>query len=202
MKKISRKFIALVLSLLTILGTMPAPAFAAGELSPGDPGTLTERYIDESTGRELAAPVTSKSPWVKDAPVIQGYELDTFSQTTDHIYSHDEITCIVGYPDKTVKGERSLWRSEAVTIFSRLYNGVYPEAKQRMTENTFSDVSSKAWYYDKLAICYEAGILSGCSGGKFRPNEPITRAEFAAMAAAFAGLSQAENTALIKGSLR
>lgn len=193
MKKITSKFMALLLSLLTVVGTITTPALAAEDLTPGNPGTLTERYIDESTSRELAPPTTSKSSWVKDAPTIEGYEFESFSQTTDHIYSQEEINFIVGYPDKTVRGERSLWRSEAVTIFSRLYNGVYPEAKQHMTENTFSDVSSKAWYYDKLTICYEAGILSGCSDGRFRPNEPITRAEFAAMAAAFAELPQAES---------
>ncbi len=193
MKKITSKLMALILSLLTVMGTMTTPAFAAEDLTPGSPGTLTERYIDESTSRELAPSTTSKSPWVKDAPAIEGYEFDSFSQTTEHIYSQDEINFIVGYPDKTVRGDRSLSRCEAVTIFSRLYNGVYPEAKQHLTEKTFSDVPGKVWYYDKLSVCYNADILSGCSDGKFRPYDPITRAEFAAMASAFAELPTAES---------
>lgn len=172
---------------------MTTPAFAAEDLVPGGPGALTERYIDESTSRELAPPTTSKSSWVKDAPAIAGYEFESFSQTTDHIYSQEEINFIVGYPDKTVRGDRSLSRCEAVTIFSRLYNGVYPEAKQRLTEKTFSDVPAGVWYYDKLSVCYNAGILSWCGDGKFQPYAAITRAEFAAMAAAFAELPQAEN---------
>lgn len=184
---------ALLLSLLTAMGTMTTPAFAAEDLSPGGPGALTERYIDESTSRELAPPTTSKSPWVKDAPAIEGYEFDSFSQTTDHIYSQEEITYIVGYPDKTVRGDRSLSRSEAAAIFYRLYNGAYPAPKQHMTEKTFSDVSKNVWYYDKLSVCYNAGILSWCGDGKFQPYAAITRAEFAAMAAAFAELPQAEN---------
>ena len=162
-------------------------------MTPGSPGALTERYIDESTSRELAPSNTSKSSWVKDAPAIEGYEFESFSQTTDHIYSQEEINFIVGYPDKTVRGDRSLSRCEAVTIFSRLYNGVYPEAKQRLTEKTFSDVPVGVWYYDKLSVCYNAGILSWCGDGKFQPYAAITRAEFAAMAAAFAELPQAEN---------
>lgn len=193
MKKITSKFMALLLSLLTIVGTMTTPAFAAEDLIPGEPGTLTERYIDESTSRELAPPTTSKSSWVKDAPAIEGYEFDSFSQTTDHIYSQEEITYIVGYPDKTVRGDRSLSRSEAAAIFYRLYNGAYPTAKQHMTDKTFSDVPASVWYYDELSTCYAADILSGCQDGKFRPEEPITRAEFAAMASAFAELPQAES---------
>ena len=51
MKKITSKFMALILSLLTVMGTMTTPAFAAEDLTPGSPGTLTERYIDESTSR-------------------------------------------------------------------------------------------------------------------------------------------------------
>ncbi len=193
MKKITSKFMALLLSLLTVMGTMTTPAFAAEDLVPGGPGALTERYIDESTSRELAPPTTSKSSWVKDAPAIAGYEFESFSQTTDHIYSQEEINFIVGYPDKTVRGDRSLSRCEAVTIFSRLYNGVYPEAKQHLTEKTFFDVPAGVWYYDKLSVCYNAGILSWCGDGKFQPYAAITRAEFAAMAAAFAELPQAEN---------
>ena len=172
---------------------MTTPAFAAEGLSPGSPGALTERYIDESTSRELAPSNTSKSSWVKDAPAIEGYEFESFSQTTGHIYSQEEINFIAGYPDKTVRGDRSLSRCEAVTIFSRLYNGVYPEAKQRLTEKTFSDVPAGVWYYDKLSVCYNAGILSWCGDGKFQPYAAITRAEFAAMASAFAELPQAEN---------
>lgn len=193
MKKITSKFLALLLSLLTVMGTMTTPAFSAEDLSPGSPGALTERYIDESTSRELAPSNTSKSSWVKDAPAMEGYEFESFSQTTDHIYSQEEINFIVGYPDKTVRRDRSLSRCEAVTIFSRLYNGVYPEAKQRLTEKTFSDVPAGVWYYDKLSVCYNAGILSWCGDGKFQPYAAITRAEFAAMAAAFAELPQAEN---------
>lgn len=164
MKKITSKFLALFLSLLTVMGTMTTPAFAAEDLTPGEPGTLTERYIDESTSRELAPSNTSKSSWVKDAPAMEGYEFESFSQTTDHIYSQEEINFIVGYPDKTVRGDRSLSRCEAVTIFSRLYNGVYPEAKQRLTEKTFSDVSAGVWYYDKLSATTRASSVGAGTG--------------------------------------
>lgn len=194
MRKKSRKFLALLLSLMTLLGSMATPAFAMETIDPGAPGSLTERYIDEAAGRELAPPATSKSSWVKEAPEIAGYEFESFSQTTGHIYSQEEITYIKGYPDRTVRGERSLSRAEAATIFYRLYNGVYPSSKQHMTEKTFSDVPAGAWYYKELSTCYAARILSGVEDGKFRPNEPITRAEFAVMAAGFAELPVTEKS--------
>lgn len=93
MNKISQKFLALLLSLLTVLGPMTTAALAT-EASPGESGNMTERFLDESTSRELAAPAVSKSDWVKDAPEIDGYEFGSFTQTTNHIYSQEEITYI------------------------------------------------------------------------------------------------------------
>ncbi len=67
MRKKSRKFLALLLSLMTLFGSMATPAFAMETIDPGAPGSQTERYIDEAAGRELAPPATSKSSWVKEA---------------------------------------------------------------------------------------------------------------------------------------
>ena len=58
MNKISQKFLALLLSLLTVLGPMTTAALAT-EASPGESGNMTERFLDESTSRELAAPAVS-----------------------------------------------------------------------------------------------------------------------------------------------
>ncbi len=43
----------------------------------------------------------------------------------------------------------------------------------------FSDVSAAAWYYEPVRILAGSGIISGDGNGSFRPDEPITRAEFA-----------------------
>lgn len=47
---------------------------------------------------------------------------------------------------------------------------------------SFEDVAPAKWYAQSIAYCVEHGIMKGDGNGKFRPDEPITRAEVAAVA--------------------
>ena len=47
---------------------------------------------------------------------------------------------------------------------------------------TFEDVAPEKWYAQSIAYCAQHGIMQGDGNGKFRPEEPITRAEVAAVA--------------------
>ena len=51
--------------------------------------------------------------------------------------------------------------------------------------NSYSDVAAGAWYNHAVSTLSAMGIVKGDSQGKFNPNAPITRAEFAAIAARF-----------------
>lgn len=175
----------LIVALIISAFVIPASASAAEQ---GDPGTVTDKYINEADGREIAAAQTVTTSEKKDPQTIDGYEYESFSEVTEHVYAKEDLTYIQGYPDKTVRGERYLSRAEAATIFYRLYDGYYPALKRQMTSKTFSDVKSGAWYYTEVELCYNVGIINGYDDGTFRPDEPITRAEFAMIAALFAEL--------------
>jgi len=43
-------------------------------------------------------------------------------------------------------------------------------------QTTFVDVPASAWYYDAVEYVYENGLMSGVSGGRFAPNDTLTRA--------------------------
>ena len=96
---------------------------------------------------------------------------------------HDAYIC--GYPDGTVKPERQITRAEVATIFFRLLTD---DARQRnwSSENNFSDVSADKWYNNAVSTLCHMGVLGGYSDGTFRPNAPITRAEFAKIDVSFA----------------
>ena len=51
------------------------------------------------------------------------------------------------------------------------------------TVRLFSDVDPAKWYASAVAYCVANGIMVGDPDGKFRPNDPITRAEVATVAA-------------------
>jgi hypothetical protein len=189
MKTKTTRLLAVLLAVVIIAGVFPLSALAAG---PETPATSTDRYINEADGREIAAPQTVPSKEVKIPQAIIGYEYQSYSEVTDHVYAKEDLTYILGYPDNTVRGERYLSRSEASAIFYRLYDGYYPKLQRQMTSQTFSDIPKDAWYYTEVELCYNIGIISGYADGAFRPNDPITRVEFAVLAARFAELPNSD----------
>ena len=96
----------------------------------------------------------------------------------------DHYAYIVGYPDKTVRPQNGITRAEVATIFFRLLTDETRNANSTKS-NSYSDVAAGAWYNHAVSTLSAMGIVKGDSNGKFNPNAPITRAEFAAIAARF-----------------
>ena len=96
----------------------------------------------------------------------------------------DHYAYIVGYPDSTVRPQDGITRAEVATIFFRLLTDETRNANSTKT-NSYSDVAAGAWYNHAVSTLSAMGIVKGDSHGKFNPNAPITRAEFAAIAARF-----------------
>ena len=96
----------------------------------------------------------------------------------------DHYAYIIGYDDGFVKPQNNITRAEVATIFFRLLTD---EAREYFwsTDSGFSDVKSSDWFNTAVSTMVNAGILTGYNDGTFRPNDPITRAEFATIAARF-----------------
>ncbi len=95
----------------------------------------------------------------------------------------DHYAYIVGYPDSTVRPQNGITRAEVATIFFRLLTDETRDANSTKS-NSYSDVETGDWYNHAVSTLSAMGIVKG-SHGKFNPNAPITRAEFAAIAARF-----------------
>ncbi len=46
----------------------------------------------------------------------------------------------------------------------------------QIPQTTFADVPASAWYYNAVEYVYENGLMSGVSGGRFAPDDTLTRA--------------------------
>ena len=66
-------------------------------------------------------------------------------------------------------------RAMAATIFHRLLG----EPSMDGIEPFFDDVSPSRWYYDAVQFAAAFGIMEGVGGGRFNPNDTITREQFA-----------------------
>ncbi|WP_417001910.1 S-layer homology domain-containing protein, partial [Agathobaculum sp.] len=123
---------------------------------------------------------TSSSTSDKNAKTVK----NSRSKTPSMLNGEDHFAYIVGYPDKTVHPQSSITRAEVATIFFRLLTEETRTANATKTNN-YADVSSDNWYNQAVSTLSAMGIIKGDSRGNFNPNTPITRAEFAAIAARF-----------------
>ena len=96
----------------------------------------------------------------------------------------DHFAYIVGYPDGNVKPGSSITRAEVATIFFRLLTEDVRTANSTQS-NSLSDVSRGQWFNHAISTLSSMGIVKGNPDGTFDPDAPITRAEFAAIAARF-----------------
>ena len=97
----------------------------------------------------------------------------------------NHITYVQGYPEGDFRPERPITRAEAAQIFYNLLTGV----KKTGYSSSFSDVKSSSWYADAIYCLSANNIISGYPNGTYKPNEYITRAEFATIAAKFDNFS-------------
>ena len=108
----------------------------------------------------------------------------TEPDTPEDLNTVDHFSYIVGYEDGTVMPQKQITRAEVATIFYRLLKEDVRDENTTDVSN-FSDVKSSDWYGTTVATLADMGIVKGYEDGTFRPNEPISRAEFAAIATRF-----------------
>ena len=96
--------------------------------------------------------------------------------------ARDHFSYIKGYGNNIFGPNRTITRAEVAMIFARLsINQSTGGAPQ------FKDVKAGDWYKTAVDIMARQGVIKGYEDGTFRPNQPITRREFAAIAARYAG---------------
>ena len=100
----------------------------------------------------------------------------------------DHYAFLVGYADGTFGPERNMTRAEVTTMFARLLTEQIEADKTY--SSTFNDVAKGCWAANYIGYMQQFGIVTGYTDGSFRPDAPVTRAEFAAIASRFEKLTQ------------
>ena len=102
----------------------------------------------------------------------------------DALNDVDHFAYIVGRPDGNVYPETEITRAEVATIFYRLLKE--DVRKELWTkENPYPDVNINDWFNVAVSVTTNGKIVHGYPDGTCRPNNSITRAEFATIAAQF-----------------
>lgn len=143
-----------------------------------------EAYETQDT-EKVANPLThavihlyTKEEYVPEQPT-SNYLIPGFWLNTNDHYSY-----LIGYSDGTVRPNGKITRAEVATIFFRLLDDD-TRAKYWSSENNFSDVSADKWYNNAVSTLSRMGVIGGYADGTFRPDAPISRAEFSKIAVSF-----------------
>jgi len=95
-------------------------------------------------------------------------------------YNGANSAYIFGYEGNTFRPNNNMTRAEACTIFARLLLGTQTIPDGYTTR--FEDVLSGDWFYNAIAYLDETGFFFRNKNTTYKPNEPITRAEFVELA--------------------
>ena len=87
---------------------------------------------------------------------------------------------IVGYDDGKFMPDADMSRAEAAAIFARL---ISEEKNESISgKSTFTDVKSNEWYSKYIGYLEKYNVINGYNDKTFKPDAPVTRAEFVSMA--------------------
>lgn len=99
---------------------------------------------------------------------------------------------ITGYEDNTFRPLNNITRAEVATIMANILG-----LKQEVAGGkTYTDLSKSHWAYNNIIAVTEKGLFTGYEDGSFRPDNFITRAEFATVLANYLGLKNVEHDEL------
>lgn len=118
----------------------------------------------------------------KSFTLYAGWKEETVSDRVFRYLTNEHISYIAGFDDGMVHGDVNMTRAQVATVFYRLLNDE-TRAEYGTSYNRFTDVDSGAWYNTAVSTLSNLGIVAGYGNGKFGPNDPITRAQFATICA-------------------
>lgn len=147
-----------------------------GSTTAGDTG-----IYNVVLNRELRAGETIKVESKEAGKVSRSteYKVGGVAVSTEKV---NQPSYIAGFPDGTFKPSKEVTRAEAVRMFVKLVNNGAELPSNPKT--SFKDANN-AWYSDEINYAVSKGFIKGYSDNTFKPNQAITRAEFAQMISIF-----------------
>lgn len=146
--------------------------FVSWNTEPDGSGT---RYMPGDTFHINGSSDNLYAQWQKDKTGPDDSGVSNWLETDEH------RAYLTGYPDNTFRADRNMTRAEVAQMFYALLLD-----KNVTITKSFSDVPDDAWYATAVKTLASLGMMDGYPDGTFRPDEPITRAEFATVGLAFA----------------
>lgn len=95
----------------------------------------------------------------------------------------DHSAYMYGYKDGSFRPKNPMTRAEVTAMFGRLLLKKYTKSKE--FRSIYPDVKKEDWFGSAVTIMTDLNLVKGYPDGTFKPNAPITRAEFSTIASKF-----------------
>jgi len=186
--------------------TTSCAAVADGWVYFGNDGGWVYALTGTPAGQQEQKPPAEKE---------KGPQQPAFSDLPDRHWAREVILkmaaegVLQGYPDGTCRPDQVVTRAEFVSLLLRTL-----KLKEEERTADFSDVQPGNWYYRAVATAYHYGLVKGyaaveqSSGGQgekkqyFRPHEPVTREQVAAMLTRALEFNQPERKGLSETEIK
>lgn len=84
---------------------------------------------------------------------------------------------------------QKITRAQAASVLKRIID----DKASANDKSSFRDLKEGQWFYDNIVFIEKEGLISGYEDGTFKPNNPMTRAQFASMMANYLKLNEGNN---------
>ena len=155
--------------IVLVYGRAKAPEQPAEPSKPVTPQAPDSSNTISDTGYTLTPVATTKNV-TKPAEKPEDKKEETAAPTKGYV---------AGYPDHTFRPEKSMTRAEAASTLAKLRN----LSTANQSKPAFTDADG--WYNASINAVVEAGYMKGYPDGTFKPDQAITRAEFAQLLSYF-----------------
>lgn len=138
-------------------------------------------FMDEMTAQNRLFAVANRQ--TADASLFPfDYEIDAGTFRITPRLTREHTAYMRGRTPTAFEPEAPVTRGETAAVLARVMND---QNQSGGIPAPYPDVRESDWFYNSIRFLSEKGILSGYEDGSFRPEQPVTRAEFAAIAAKF-----------------
>ena len=138
-----------------------------GTFRPNDP--VIRSHAVAMIGRALKLDDTSRSTGFRDVPANHPF--------SGYIASAAEEGIVVGFPNNYFRPDWTVTRAQTVTMLDRAF--YFPDAP----DNNFKDMWESHFAFDAVSRLAYQGVARGYPDNTFRPDIPVTRAQFVAFLA-------------------
>lgn len=108
---------------------------------------------------------------------VTSEEIGNGIRSLETAYEQVRLPFMNGYPDGTFAPTKSMTRAEVASVFTKIMT----KGSMGNSFSSFRDVSDSKWYAGSIGYMEKTGVISGYLDGTFRPENSISRAEFAAL---------------------